>query len=128
VSARSLASSPLGSRETTFAVVEWVDEGETRRERPVAPLHRHLAGEEARIVLGGRLGFRVGDEELEAGPGEAVLAPRGAPHTYWNAGAERARYVPVMGPKTCALVVEIHRPGRDRSTLLRCSAPTRRSS
>jgi mannose-6-phosphate isomerase-like protein (cupin superfamily) len=118
VSGRPLAEAPLGSPETTFVVVEWADDGETSRERPIAPLHRHLGEEEAWVVLEGRLGFRVGDAELEAGPGEAVLAPRGAAHTYWNAGAGRARYVLVMGPRTAALVAAIHEPGRlDRTSL-----------
>lgn len=115
--ARPLAASPLGTPETTFVVVEWADEGETSRDRPIAPPHRHFTEEEAWIVLDGRLGFRVGDDELEAGPGDAVLVPRGTPHTYWNAGAGRARYVLVMGPQTAALVEALHRPGFERSQL-----------
>ena len=115
--ARQLAESPLGSPATTFVVVEWGDDGETSRDRPIAPLHRHLAEEEAWIVLEGRLGFRVGADEFEAGPGEAVLAPRGAAHTYWNATREPARYLLVMGPETAALVAELHRPDLERSTL-----------
>ncbi len=112
-----LAEAPLGSPATTFVVVEWGDDGETSRDRPIAPLHRHLAEDEAWIVLEGRLGFRVGDDEFDAGPGEAVLAPRGAAHTYWNATRERARYVLVMGPETAALVAELHRPGVELARL-----------
>lgn len=56
----------------------------------IAPLHVHHADDEAWYVLAGRLGFRLGDEELSAGPGQTVLAPRGVAHTFWNAGHEEA--------------------------------------
>ena len=39
-------------------VAEWVDEGETSRDRPIAPLHLHRSEDEAWFVLEGRLGFR----------------------------------------------------------------------
>jgi len=29
--------------------------------------------------------FHAGDELVEAGPGTAVLVPRGTSHSYWNA-------------------------------------------
>jgi mannose-6-phosphate isomerase-like protein (cupin superfamily) len=47
----------LGSPEGSFVVQEWRDEGETRRESPVAPLHVHHEEDEAWYVLEGRLGF-----------------------------------------------------------------------
>jgi mannose-6-phosphate isomerase-like protein (cupin superfamily) len=90
------------------AVAEWADEGETSRERPIAPLHLHRSEDEAWYVLEGRLGFRVGDEVIEAGAGEPVIVKAGAPHSYWNAVEDRTRYVIVMGPKTAALVEAIH--------------------
>lgn len=89
-------------------VAEWVDEGETSRDRPIAPLHLHRSEDEAWYVLEGRLGFRVGDGEVEAGAGESVVVEAGTPHAYWNAAAGRARYVIVMGPRTAALVEAIH--------------------
>jgi mannose-6-phosphate isomerase-like protein (cupin superfamily) len=89
-------------------VAEWADDGETSRDRPIAPLHLHRSEDEAWYVLEGRLGFRVGDREVEAGVGESVIARVGTPHSYWNAGSERARYVIVMGPRTAALVDAIH--------------------
>jgi uncharacterized RmlC-like cupin family protein len=44
-------------------------------------------------VLFGRLGFRLGDETAEVGPGGAVHVPPGVAHTFWNAdaGATRSR-------------------------------------
>jgi mannose-6-phosphate isomerase-like protein (cupin superfamily) len=89
-------------------VAEWADRGETSRDRPIAPLHLHRSEDEAWFVLEGRLGFRRGDEEVEAGPGESVIVKAGQPHSYWNAGIGLARYVIVMGPQTAALVEAIH--------------------
>jgi mannose-6-phosphate isomerase-like protein (cupin superfamily) len=101
----------LGGPESTFVVAEWQDGGETTRERPIAGLHVHREEDEAWYVLEGRLGVLVGDEVVEAGPGEGVLVPRGTPHTYWNAVPARTRYLIVMGPRTAQLVAEIHEPG-----------------
>jgi mannose-6-phosphate isomerase-like protein (cupin superfamily) len=101
----------IGGAEATFSLAEWSDDGDTSRERPIAGLHLHRGEDEAWYVLEGRLGFRVGDDEVEAGPGEAVLVPRGTPHAYWNAASARTRYLIVMGPQTAALVDAIHEPG-----------------
>jgi mannose-6-phosphate isomerase-like protein (cupin superfamily) len=100
-----------------FVVAEWVDNGESSAERPIAPLHRHLEDDEAWYVVEGRLGFVRGDERLEAGVGSAVLVPRGVAHTYWNAGAGRARYVIVMTPRVAALVAALHEPGANSREL-----------
>jgi len=59
-------------------------------------------------VLEGALGFRFGDDEIEADAGRAVIVPAGTPHAYWNAASRRTRYVIVMGPRTSALVAAIH--------------------
>ena len=115
--ARPLSGTQLGTPDNTFVVVEWSDHRESGRDRPVAPLHRHLTEDEAWVVLDGSLGFVVGDDEVEAGAGDAVLVPRGTPHTYWNAGDELARYVLVMGPRTAALVEALHQPGWEPSQL-----------
>ena len=100
-------------RAEGFVIAEWRDGGETHAGRPVAPLHLHRGDDEAWYVLEGRLGFRIGDEVVEAGPGEAVLAPRGMAHTYWNAGGTPARYLVVMSPTVAALIEELHQPGSD---------------
>jgi mannose-6-phosphate isomerase-like protein (cupin superfamily) len=46
--------------------------------------HVHPEMEERWEVVEGRAAFRVGDEETEAGPGAAVVAPPGVPHLAWN--------------------------------------------
>ena len=53
--------------------------------------HVHPEAEERWEVHAGRAGFRIGDEELEAGPGEVVVAPAGTPHLAWNAGTDEVR-------------------------------------
>jgi mannose-6-phosphate isomerase-like protein (cupin superfamily) len=98
----------IGSADGSFVIAEWADEGETSRERPIAPLHLHRSEDEAWYVLEGRLGFRVGDHEVEAGVGGAVVVPAGAAHTYWNAHRARTRYLLVMGPLTARLIEAIH--------------------
>jgi quercetin dioxygenase-like cupin family protein len=45
------------------------------------PPHVHANEDETFYVLEGRHVFRVGDEEIEAGPGDLVFAPRGVPHS-----------------------------------------------
>jgi mannose-6-phosphate isomerase-like protein (cupin superfamily) len=100
-----------------FVLAEWVDDGESSAERPVAPLHRHLADDEAWYVLEGTLGFVRGDEQLEAPAGSAVLVPAGVAHTFWNAGPGRARYLIVMTPRIAALVAGLHAVDGDAGAL-----------
>ena len=83
----------------------------------IAPLHVHRADDEAWYVLEGSLGFRLGDVELVAPAGAAVVAPRGTPHTYWNAGDVEARYLLVMTPTISSLIAAIHSPGADISAV-----------
>jgi mannose-6-phosphate isomerase-like protein (cupin superfamily) len=100
-----------GQLETgRFVVAEWRDEGLTSAERPIAPLHVHYLDEEAWYVVEGALGFVRGAEQLEAGPGSAVLVRRRTPHSYWNADTGLTRYVIVMTPRIAALVEALHRP------------------
>ena len=46
--------------------------------------HVHPEIEERWEVVSGRAAFRIGEEELEAGPGETVVAPPGVRHIAWN--------------------------------------------
>ena len=48
--------------------------------------HVHPRMEETWEVVSGRAGFRVGEREVEAGPGETVVAPPGVVHHGWNLG------------------------------------------
>ena len=57
---------------------EWTRPGERAVE------HVHPGMEERWQVLEGEAAFRVGGEELRAGPGETVTAPAGVAHVAWN--------------------------------------------
>ena len=63
-----------------------------------APLHRHANEDEYSYVLAGRVGIQLGDEVIEAGPGDLVLKPRGQWHAFWNAGDEPARMLEIISP------------------------------
>jgi mannose-6-phosphate isomerase-like protein (cupin superfamily) len=114
-----LAGSTLGGSGDDFVLVQWVAEV---GDHWIAPLHVHHEDDEAWYVLRGTLGFRLGDEEFEAGPGSAVLVRRGTPHSYRNAGDVEAEYVLVMPPRIAALIDAIHRPGADVPALFEAHA------
>ena len=63
-----------------------------------APLHRHLREDEYSYVLEGRMGALLGEQALEAGPGDLVFKPRGEWHTFWNAGDQPCRILEVISP------------------------------
>ena len=79
-----------------------------------APLHRHNREDEYSFVLEGRMGALLGDDVVEAGPGDLVFKPRGQWHTFWNAGDE-----PVPDPRD-------HLARRLRAVLRRARRPRRR--
>lgn len=63
-----------------------------------APLHRHLREDEYSYVIEGRMGALLGEDVLEAGPGDLVVKPRGEWHTFWNAAEEPCRILEVIAP------------------------------
>ena len=63
-----------------------------------APLHRHTREDEYSYVLEGRMGALLGDEVVEAGPGDLVFKPRNQWHTFWNAGDEPCRILELISP------------------------------
>lgn len=44
------------------------------------------------------MGALLGDEVLEAGPGDLVFKPREQWHTFWNAGEETCRILEIIAP------------------------------
>jgi mannose-6-phosphate isomerase-like protein (cupin superfamily) len=52
----------------------------------VTPTHVHPTMEERWRVVEGELGFRIGDRELTARPGDTVIAEPGVRHENWNQG------------------------------------------
>jgi mannose-6-phosphate isomerase-like protein (cupin superfamily) len=63
-----------------------------------APLHRHTREDEYSYVLQGRMGALLGDDVVEAGPGDLVYKPRDQWHTFWNAGDEPCRILEIISP------------------------------
>ena len=63
-----------------------------------APLHLHTREDEYSFVLEGRMGALLGDDVVEAGPGELVFKPRNQWHTFWNAGDEPCRILEIIAP------------------------------
>jgi mannose-6-phosphate isomerase-like protein (cupin superfamily) len=63
-----------------------------------APLHLHTREDEYSFVLEGRMGALLGDDVVEAGPGELVFKPRNQWHTFWNAGDEPCRILEIIQP------------------------------
>ena len=44
------------------------------------------------------MGALLGDDVVEAGPGDLVFKPRGQWHTFWNAGDEPCRILEIISP------------------------------
>jgi mannose-6-phosphate isomerase-like protein (cupin superfamily) len=63
-----------------------------------APLHMHTREDEYSYVLEGRMGALLGDDVVEAGPGDLVHKPRNQWHTFWNAGDEPCRILEIISP------------------------------
>jgi mannose-6-phosphate isomerase-like protein (cupin superfamily) len=70
-------------------------------------------------VLEGVLGVLVGNKEVEARTGAAVMVPRGTPHTYWNAGPGQLRYLLVMTANIYQLIQDIHALKENTPTTLK---------
>ena len=82
------------SAETTggaFALFEEVEPVDT-------PLHVHDNEDELFYVLEGEHVFQVGDEEHRAGPGQAVFAPRGVPHSQRRVVPRTGRVLALTSP------------------------------
>jgi mannose-6-phosphate isomerase-like protein (cupin superfamily) len=110
-----LSGKVLGSLKDNFIIAEWRDPGgPPGPPRLIAPPHVHFHDDEAWYVLEGALRIRVGEQEVEAHAGSAVLVPRGTPHTYWNPDAVPVRYLLVMTPNVYGLIQDIHQL-KDRS-------------
>ena len=95
----------LGSIGARF-LIDGVDTGErfSLVEHPMspralaAPLHLHTREDEYSFVLEGRMGALLGDDVVEAGPGDLVFKPRNQWHTFWNAGDAPCRILEIISP------------------------------
>jgi mannose-6-phosphate isomerase-like protein (cupin superfamily) len=64
----------------------------------IAPLHRHHREDEFSLVPEGRMGAVSDGEKVFAGAGDLLWKPRGAWHTFWNAGDGPVRILEVISP------------------------------
>ncbi len=64
----------------------------------VAATHVHPYQEERFEILKGAVGFRIGREELVAGPGQRMTVPAGTAHRFWNAGEEEVHFLCEVRP------------------------------
>ena len=64
----------------------------------VAAGHVHPFQSERFEVIQGRLGLRIGDQELLAEPGDVATVAPGTPHRFWNAGEDEARFLCEVRP------------------------------
>ncbi len=104
-----LAGNLLGSAATNFVIAEWQDAGGVSAQpRYIAPLHLHRNDDEAWYVLEGVLRVKVGGDDVELRAGSGVMVPRGTPHTYWNPGPGRVRYLLIMTANIYQLIQDIH--------------------
>ncbi|HSB71429.1 MAG TPA: cupin domain-containing protein [Candidatus Methylomirabilis sp.] len=62
-------------------------------------VHRHDGSDKIYYVLSGRASVRIGDEEAELAPGQAVLAPAGTEHGVANRAGEPLSLLVFMAPK-----------------------------
>ena len=81
----------------------------------MAPLHVHHREEETFLVLGGSITFHIGDETIEAGPGDIVVGPRDVPHRF-AAGPDGVRLLFLLTPAGLeGLIVEQSVPATTRT-------------
>ena len=62
------------------------------------PAHRHVTCSEAFFVLAGTVAFELDGMPLSGDPGDFLLVPRGAAHTFGNGGDKPARLLVLHAP------------------------------
>lgn len=81
----------------------------------MVPLHVHHREEESFLVLEGQLTFYIGEEQIQAGPGDFVVGPRELPHRF-AAGPEGARVLFLLTPSGLeGLILEQSTPATQRT-------------
>ena len=92
------------------------------------PPHRHAGCAEAFFVLEGEVTFVLDGADHVRGPGQFVLVPEGASHTFGNQGGEPARLLVLHAPAMDGYFTELERlwsgaeppaPGDERALMTR---------
>ncbi len=63
-----------------------------------SPLHTHTYTVEISVIVAGRIGVQIGDDEHVAEAGDVVVKPAGVPHAFWNPGLIEARIIEILTP------------------------------
>jgi quercetin dioxygenase-like cupin family protein len=80
----------------------------------MAPPHVHHREDETFLVTRGRLTFQIGEQTLEAGPGDLVVGPRDTPHRF-TAGPDGATVLFLLAPAGLeGLILEQSVPAAER--------------
>ncbi len=82
-----------GDTDRAYAMMEDITEPQAG-----PPLHRHNREDESFYVLEGHYRFAVDGQEIKAGPGTFVHAPRGTVHTFQNIGQTAGRLPVTVQP------------------------------
>lgn len=69
-------------------------------------LHLHRSADEAFCILSGEVQFQLGEQEVRAGAGSAVLIPAGVPHCFRNVGSGDVEQIVVTGAACLVAAVE----------------------
>jgi mannose-6-phosphate isomerase-like protein (cupin superfamily) len=72
------------------------------------PPHRHINCSEAFFVLAGTITFLVDGSSIAGEPGDFLLVPRGAGHTFGNTSDGPARLLVLHAPAMDAYFEELH--------------------
>ena len=78
--------------ERMFADVYCLEPGQEQK------VHKHEGADKVYFILEGTGRFRIGDEELDLGPNQIVLAPADVEHGVKNSSAERLALLVFMAP------------------------------
>lgn len=84
---------PAQQTEGRFSLVDFVEVPAGQ----MPPLHVHHAEDEIFYVIAGEVTLYLPGREIQAGPGDCVLAPRGIPHAY-RVGDRPARWLVMSSP------------------------------
>jgi len=69
-------------------------------------LHVHRSADEAFCILKGEVEFQLGEQEIRARAGSAVLIPAGVPHCFRNVGNNEAEQIGIASSASIVTAVE----------------------
>ena len=98
----ALQKNPIGAEEKTklFALFENTDHTVNLiQTRGAVPAHHHAEHDELVMILEGKGTFTIEGQNREVAPGDILIIPRGAVHSYVHQGDGITQVVSVFSPK-----------------------------